>query len=350
MAPSSGLSDVLRLLTQDNLDYLLNSSDSLSSWYGIANQLPFLLSGGLECRLLDNQSRIDLQHYIATDSLDLLKLYEYASYQRNPTWRALHDFLTRYLNNQLLLRPSLVELWLEYDQHNPLSPLVFLGLTQQPHEAQVIYPALVGALTHLSATSSAVPDYAYLHHCVSACPSDAFISHIGLLQSRRESGLRINVKRLSDTGLSDYLRALRWPYDVKPLCCLFAQLLTMLDRVTVCLDVSDTISGRVGLECILSQQPENDPRWSQWMHFLLQKKLCDEQKAEDLLAWPQQITPARSSVPWPDSLILDSLAQPMECFSVFERRLSHIKLIWQPDRPLSAKAYLWFGHRWWTPE
>jgi hypothetical protein len=49
---------------------------------------------------------------------------------------------------------------------------------------------------------------------------------------------------------------------------------------------------------------------------------------------------------WPKQLIVDSILAPKECFTVFDRRLSHIKVAWQPQRQLEAKAYLWFEHRW----
>ena len=32
--------------------------------------------------------------------------------------------------------------------------------------------------------------------------------------------------------------------------------------------------------------------------------------------------------------------------SVFYRRIYHIKIVYHPDMPLAAKAYLHFGHQW----
>jgi len=52
-----------------------------------------------------------------------------------------------------------------------------------------------------------------------------------------------------------------------------------------------------------------------------------------------------AKAPWPDHLIAASLLKPKDRFTLFNRELSHIKIVWQPQRALEAKAYLLYQHR-----
>jgi len=57
-----------------------------------------------------------------------------------------------------------------------------------------------------------------------------------------------------------------------------------------------------------------------------------------------------AKAPWPDHLIAASLLKPKDHFAVFNRELSHIKIVWQPQHALAAKAYLWYQHLWLSVE
>lgn len=349
-------SDTLRLLTAQDSSALL-SAQCLLPLYTVADQLAPVMRGGLECRLSTDNPQIDLQHCITANPdamrllqaqcAELLQQLDTLSAAR-PAWQTLHHFITVYLTGNLPLAPHLSELWLEYDADRLQipSPLIFLGLPQQATMPNDLYSAVVNALNLLLPTGTQQPWHDNLRYCFSACPSSMFVSHLGLLPTRDTPAVRVNLKRFSGVTLDAYLQQLSWRYDTFALCQLLDKLLTMVDRVTVCLDIGQTISPQVGLECILLRQPANEPRWITFIDFLIDNALCTTLKANDLLDWPRQVTPMNTQTAWPETLMLASFTQPYACFSLFERRLSHIKLTWHPDKPLIAKGYLWFEHQW----
>jgi hypothetical protein len=80
--------------------------------------------------------------------------------------------------------------------------------------------------------------------------------------------------------------------------------------------------------------------------YLVERGLCEREKREALLNWPGQTHPMNSPAVWPRNLIAASLLQQRGKFTVFDRRLSHIKISWRSPGSLEAKAYLWFEHQW----
>ena len=119
---------------------------------------------------------------------------------------------------------------------------------------------------------------------------------------------------------------------------------------------------KIGLECILLKQPPQGPRWVSFLAYLVERGWCTPQKQAALLKWLGHTHPTTTAKPWPTHLITASLLQPPHRFSVFERRLSHIKIVYRPQcvhRPeirteaqndkkwvAEAKGYLWFSHEW----
>ncbi len=73
-------------------------------------------------------------------------------------------------------------------------------------------------------------------------------------------------------------------------------------------------------------------------------------KKNAFLAWPG--LSQKSSVPdlWPSNISFGDRFLGSRAFSIFCRRVSHIKLVYQPSIPLEAKGYLAFGHGWFAPD
>ncbi|MCB0188929.1 MAG: hypothetical protein KDE31_31885, partial [Caldilineaceae bacterium] len=93
-------------------------------------------------------------------------------------------------------------------------------------------------------------------------------------------------------------------------------------------------------------QPPQEQRWQAFLTYLVEHGLCTPEKCDALLAWSGESNPTTATTPWPASLIAAELVQPVHQFSSFERRLSHIKVVYRPGQPAAAKGYLWFNHRW----
>jgi hypothetical protein len=275
------------------------------------------------------------------DESELTLLREHIVTSANREWSQLQDFLTEWQSSL----KSIPEIWLEFDINNSSVPAIFVGLPQEISPAVETYPIATQSLNLL--LQSAWSDWQdNLYRCFAACPEGVFVSHIGVMLSRNAPALRVNVKRLQANSLIPYLQQLGWQGETKELKALMKQLCALVDRITVCLDVGNKIYPQIGLECIFLKQAPHESRWAIFLDYLIERGLCEPQKRETLLNWPGQTNPMNSSAPWPTHLIAASLLEPKEHFTVFDRRLSHIKVVWQPQGRLEAKAYLWFEHRW----
>ncbi|HYW22397.1 MAG TPA: hypothetical protein VE956_24430 [Nodularia sp. (in: cyanobacteria)] len=406
----STLADSLDVLLETEIKSLslehLIGQDAVLSLKALAGNLAPILQGGFECRLSANATQVDLQQCIVRNEQELDLLQEFIKVAIStceemayPKWLRLRDFLAEWRSSL----ESIPEIWLEFDvdknyvtppptpprkrggeirqgfgdqnygtlppnahskrggeikqgfvsiQPDLISsfvlplPAIFFGLPQEVSPAVETYGIAAQSLNLLLGNLGCSGWEDNLYGCFAACPDGAFVSHIGVMLSRNSPALRVNVKRLQPNLLIPYLQQIAWPGETVKVAELMAELFALVDRITVCLDVGNQIYPQIGLECILLNQPDSESRWAIFLDNLVARGLCEPEKREVLLNWPGQINPINCPAPWPDDLIAASVLLPRERFTVFERRLSHIKIVSQPQSPLVAKAYLWFQHQW----
>lgn len=358
----ASLADIVSPLLVD-LPPALTAPNSLPILQALALHLAPILRGGFECRLGTAQ-QIDLQQCIAVDDRQIALLQAHLTEIRansaatDPMWARLLAFTTMWQESSSFLRRMIPEIWLEFDaapeivtSHSTALPLpaFFFGLPQNASASVDSTIAAETLLDQLLGREQWSALQANVRRCFDACPEEAFVSHIGVMLSRATDALRINIKRLQPDTIIPYLQQIGWPGDADELATLMAVLYAHVDRITLCLDVGRAISPRVGLECILLKQPPEEARWESLLSHLVDQGLCLPEKASALLQWPGQTTPLTTTVDWPAHLVCASLLQPPEHFTTIVRRLSHIKVVYQPTAPLEAKGYLWFSHEWQQP-
>jgi hypothetical protein len=315
--------------------------------------------GGFECRLGANETQIDLHQGIAADkghAATLLKhiaaMGEKGGGALPPAWVHIRDFCVQWSDPSTPLAANISKLGLEFDISAPTfqtqAPSVFVQLKRDmpPIEGYVVARAVLQTLWG-GALSPALQ--AKLGNCFTACAGEAEVSHMGVMLSRELEAVRVNVRRLKLSQLRTYLQDVGWSYPTGKLETLFAELIRYVDRIILCLDVGTSIHPKIGLECAFDRQPAQEPRYAVFLQQLVERGLCAPEKVDPLLAWSGLTSPLTSAEPWPGYLLATSLLQVPDQFSAFERYLSHIKIDYQPCRPLEAKGYLGFNHRWLQP-
>ncbi|MEO1428193.1 MAG: hypothetical protein AAFS12_01870 [Cyanobacteria bacterium J06632_19] len=340
-----------------NLEPALATTDAALGLKALAANLAPILRGGFECRLNVNSPQVDLQQCIVRNESELVLLRELIATatskggeSAHPAWFRLNDFLSEWLSLSSPLYNSIPEIWLEFDIDNSEArvpiPAIFFGLQQDVSPAVETYAIATKSLDLLLGDPGWCDWQGNLYRCFKSCPDGVFVSHIGAMLSRNAPALRVNVKRLQPQLLIPYLQEIGWQHETNEIEALMKQLFGLVDRITVCLDVGKQIYPQIGLECIFLNQPDSESRWVTFFNYLVEQGLSQPEKRDALLKWSGFTNPINAQAPWPNNLIVDSLLQSRERFSVFERRLSHIKISWRKQRPLLAKAYLWFEHRW----
>jgi hypothetical protein len=162
--------------------------------------------------------------------------------------------------------------------------------------------------------------------------------------------LRINV-RLPENGLvRPYLEAIGWDGGLDACATLVAEMRSLADGLTLCLDVADEVAPRLGMECHLSHQPPVEPRWKTLLDELVARGWCTPAKRDAILGWPGRVTPADGMGVWPARLVHAELRVPGDHFTNLEKLITHVKVTREPTGAVEAKAYFGFLHAWLRPE
>ena len=331
----------------DTLDLMLGQLDT--SFYTSENQqalqklgklLPLVERGGFECRLTPAEPIIDFQQCILPEEFPSVIAHLQKQIPEDSVdyliWDRLFELLIWAQST-----PSIIEIRTEYDTDSiqdglPL-PSVFAGFTQQPADQHIQTTAMLDYLFGREAWQSW---QSALNRCFAACKEDVFISHVGAMLSRGSVACRVNVKRLTTDTLLDYLQAIGWQRDKLPDKLL--SVLSQCDRFTLALDVNQQVLPRIGLECIML----DIQKWDKFLGELSDHGWMTHEQAVHLQKWIQVTTPSQYPQSYPEHHLIASLWRPTHEFSRFIQRISHVKLVYHPDRPIQSKGYLWFEHEW----
>jgi hypothetical protein len=340
------LQDYVNLITPYLSDELV-SQQVLKSIQQVAQLLPPLSPTLLECRLEADRSQVDL-----SVGLQPMKFPIAEQLIAHPFWQQLDDFCQDWTTANSLLAEAVEDIWLEFDLDGELDAVKvacwFFSL--QGEIFQHKDAAALSKLLELVALLQKCPvdelRSNLIRRCVRELPECVGIGQIGAMLTRQGEPLRLNVNGLSATAIPAYLARVQAeaidPELVKILDC-FSHL---TDRIVLCFDVEARIGARIGLECYLDKQPQKEPRWAEFLDLLVETNVCTLAKRDALLSWPGLIQQKDVRDGWPINLQQLEPLMDRSNISVFWRTINHIKLVYQPNRPLEAKAYLAFGHRW----
>ncbi len=340
------LQDYLTLIAPYLSDALV-SQQVLKSIQHVTQLLPPLSPTLLECRLEADRSQVDL-----SVGLQPMKFPIVEQLSAHPFWQQLDDFCQNWTTTNSLLAETVEDIWLEFDLDGEIDALKvacwFFSLQGKVFQHQDA-AALSKLLELISLLQKCPVDELcrnLIRRCVRELPKQVGIGCIGAMLTRPGQPLRLNVNGLSATAIPAYLARVRdEPIDlelVKILDC-FSHL---TDRIVLCFDVEAQIGARIGLECYLDKQPQKEPRWAEFLDLLVETNVCTLAKRDALLGWSGLIQHKDVGDGWPINLQQLEPLMDRSHISVFWRTINHIKLVYQPNRPLEAKAYLAFGHRW----
>jgi hypothetical protein len=317
----------------------LVSEHAMSSILALAGSLPPCPLAGFECRLGGNQSIVDFQVQVPRRPFHLS-----GEWPQSPAWRSLHPFWEEWLDESSTLHQNVSATGLEFDMERStkMGPAVFVALRNVGAN-----PELLAAVAARFADGASVARAdSTLRACVEALPDRASIQFIGAMRSRAGSALRVNVSGLPAGRIAGYLKAAGWPHPVESLGPIVTALGGLADDLALCLDITDRLLPRIGIECILREQPLHESRWRQLLDYLTSFDACSMAKGRALLTWTGDILEPQARGLWPANLFWGDRLLGARAVSTFYRYLSHTKVIYEPGQPIEAKAYLGFFHQW----
>ncbi len=296
----------------------------------LAVDLPDVTTAGFECRLNDDP-QVDVA--IRLDKTG----FEFAErLGENPIWRSVARVGAAWRDPGSCLDEGVRDMWLEFDLDRPGCPVPGVFLTLIQHQ-----PANIGALVEAAAQAfgGSLPPGVHdkLPATIAALPAVGRIMRLGVMFGRGGGATRVEMKMPGYLAPA-FLERVGWRDPSGQLPGLLERLWSMLDNVTLDLDVSETVHPRLGIECMVHTSPQQKARWRTFLDYVVQEGLCRPEKAEALLAWPGGARLPREPEPesfWP----VGSTAGEFEELCL--RRISHVKFAYE-GRLAGAKAYFGF--------
>ncbi len=315
----------------------LISTSALSAMETLAENLPDSFPYGLlECRLGAEQFQVDFQVTFPRSILNLP-----SNFVGHTTWEILHSLSQNWVDSSSFLYANINRIGLEFDINkysgNVPIPCIFLGLKT---EATLNENNLFKIVNQLFSHQISPKLEMNIQHCLNTLPAGAKIRHIGAMLSRKPATLRVNIGGISPQEIIPYLQELGYATDTDSLVTLIADVSELVDSILLSIDVSEIIYPRIGLECFLFPQPHQDSSWENLFKYLVDQGLSTQEKKAALWTWPGFSQPK-----YPPSFTnLSDLFFPGNRANVIWRTINHIKLVYHPQQPLEAKAYLAFAH------
>lgn len=351
-ASAETLADSLELVLP-HLSPELAGPDGLARLRQASQALLPSLPGGFEFRLGTGAAQADLLQRVPREAGYPARLQSHIDANalgQQPAWQHVRDFCADWSDPASKLFSGIHHIWLEFDLDSDdaaqaPSPSIFAGFDTSlpvPDALQILQaalPALAGPVP--------APLWASVERCIRACPEPAGVSHLGVMLARPLAGVRLNIARLAHAQLPAYLRQVGWPGPLDEVEPLADWVFQHAEWVTLCLDMGDGVYPKFGLECSFDpKHADQGPRWAVLLDACVARGVCTDSQRAGLLAWPGLIDPISAAQPWPRHLMLQSLAAPASQLIFIRRRISHIKLVYQPRQTLQAKGYLGFETTW----
>lgn len=363
------MEDYLKIVAP-HISHQLISPESLGHISSIARMLPASLSSYFifECRLGEVQPAADFSLYLPASEggRQILAGHHSAidlpsNLLTNSVWSNLRQFCSHWANPASLLYEKIQRLWLEFDVvDEPLQvpvPSIFFGAQGIESNNPKSTKSEITANHHQWVTETALrllcgtPIPARVEQkifdCFNLLPKDACVFHIGVMLARQVDSVRLCIKIPLDK-ISDYLTKISWSGEITKIEAIVSKLSGLFDRIVLALDVGDSIFPNLGLECFLSRQSQPDPRWQLPLDYFVETGICLPTKRDAILAYPGYSHERSNRELWPGELLRMSHLFGPRVRSVLVRAINHIKLVYKPNSPLTAKAYLVASHHWVT--
>ena len=338
------------------LDARLASEDARRDMRRIASLLPPLLGFQFECRIGSPLPRVDLlPRILLTDgSCDALFGFGEApstlpeAARDHPSWQALAGFCREWRAPGGALSTGVMDVFLEFDlDHSPPevpNPCVFMDFARQVRQTQSLSERGLDLLLGERLPAST---RRRLAACYEALPEKAQAYAVGVMFPRGTSELRVCLQGASLPQWLAYLERIGWPGNPAEVEAALGQLPGMADRISLDIDVGEAVGPKVGFEFSITEPiGPGRPRWERLLAHLVEQGLGLPEKQEAALAWVGYTLQKDQPDAWPEGLRRAARELNGRGLSLFLRRLSHLKIVHQPGRPLEAKVYLENLHRW----
>lgn len=333
----------------------LISSQNYTEMKKIASYFPEAITSffGFESRLFSSEARAD--YLFAVSSLrnereklaDLIRKKTFPEgFFDKPEWQNVCKFVLEWASPESTLYQNILGMWFEFDIADTSSeipiPCIFLHTIplRRADEEKMRW------LTQLAlprVTGKKIPEKIEqnLFQAIQQLPTEATIMDAGVMLSRSVSGVRLIIAKIQPNHIIPYLKKMGWSEESDDLPNLLRDLEQHVTRIVLHITLTEQgIEQKIGIECsFVSDRYHLETRWISFFEYLVDKGFCVPEKKDALLQFMgiEQEDEKRdfdSSMYTPTVKIQDD-----DFSSALVRYISHVKLVYGPNRRISAKAY-----------
>jgi len=363
--PTGGLqpSDYLRLI-ESHIPEELISSQCFEEIKNLAGNFSGNLTSffGFESRLNKSDARSDYLFAISARKgerealVDLIESDNFTIFRNRPEWQQVAKFAMAWADPHSILHEKVLGLWFEFDSFDFSSEIPIPNIFLQTTPLRIDTPKDISKCTWI--TRDAFPLMTGQHlskkmeqrilRCIQKLPKEASCIHIGVMLSRAKEGVRLVLNRIRPNQIIPYLESIGWSNDSDELSSLLKELENYVTRIVLHINIGEQIDPKIGLECSFYPDRYNlEEGWSKFFEYLAEKGLCNQEKKSALLHY-SGVEQEYINEEFNMNSYMIATKIPNDVFShALVRYISHVKIIYQPNHPLEAKAYpgvRLFGH------
>jgi len=264
-------------------------------------------------------------------------------------WQNTCNFVLEWANRDSILYQNVLGMWFEFDmvENSSQTPIPCIFLHTIPlrinteDDKEKISWLTRRALPLVTGKKISEKIEQNLFQAIQQLPKNALVMDAGVMLSRSTSGVRLIIAKIQPDQIIPYLTKLGWSEENEQLPVLLEDLTQNVTRVVLHITVTENgIDKKIGLECSFAPDMYHlETRWQSFFNYLVKKGLCLPEKKDALLGFigVNQEDSKRNF----DTAMYRPIVKfdNSNCSSALVRYISHIKLVYEPDHGLYAKAY-----------
>jgi hypothetical protein len=264
-------------------------------------------------------------------------------------WQNVGKFSIKWADRKSVLHNKVLGLWLEFDtaasSSEPPVPSIFIQvpplLIDSPEDIQKCHWLIHTALPLLSGQPLTEKMQKNLLNAIQQMPKTASVTLLGSMLSRKISGIRLVIYKISPKQIIPYLTSLGWVDENNGLTQLLEELSGIASRIVLHINITENgVDQKIGLECAYyPDQYALETNWQKFFDYLIQKNAClPEKKAVilDFLGVEQDDSTQKFDS---TSYQVAARIHGNDFSAALVRYISHIKICYTPSHPIEAKAY-----------
>jgi len=307
---------------------------------------------GFETRLKNNDATSDYLFAISSKKGEreaLLSYLESHDFENETEWNNVKNFTQSWTDPKSILYDKIPGLWLEFDTSNnsinSYIPNIFLQVKplrmDTDENIQTCKCLTNNALPLIIGRKISKIEEEKFFDCIKKLPKNASLIHVGTMLSRNNSGLRLVFKKIAVEQIKPYLDSIGWVDENNELDSILDELKRYASRIVLHIGIQENeVNKKIGIECSFSTDRYNEETgWENFLEYLVEKELCLTEKKSALLnflgvemenhSYDFNLEEFDRSVMLPDNNFSSALV----------RYISHVKISYEPNKPLEAKAY-----------